>query len=653
MRHIAYLALVTFTTTLISACGGGSDSTSIGNRASCTETGPYACQTGATEPLYTYQWALNATQSYFAGYPLVADGTTDLNVEAVHAQGIKGQGVNVMVLDDGLEINHIDLKANINPAMTWNFQTNTSDPTPSDPNAAHGTNVAGMIAAAQNGIGVMGIAPRVTLGGAKFIGLTNGVIANAVEAYGGALWSKNTDVFNASYGISPLTPSDYSPTSAEIAALQSFPNLRNGKGAVMVKSAGNDYVDIQARDNNGIKIFDAYCPEFQYRSAWYSMVSCANASSDSRSLELPVIIAAAANAKGYKSSYSSAGSVVWITGLGGEGGSLGNYGEEGSAEKNRGPQIYSSDLMGCDRGYSKYGESPNEVAQFLIGGSPINQEKNSSCDFSQMNGTSSSAPTVTGVVALMLSANPNLGWRDIRDILRRTARQMNPDYGNQDYRNHQVNLTLNPTLSDSTSTVLTDGATAARIDYGWQTNGAGKKYSNWYGFGLVDAKAAVAMAKAYTVYKSTQLVVPTWSLAGLGGQVKYGEVKELGKFSVASEKAIDMIQLAFNASKKADPEISNVCMGSVGIFLKSPQGSVSVLSTPYNVFYDNTTHTKDTRNGGKIGPDSAYVLGSYAFYGENPKGDWTIYAVSGTPLTTSECAANPMLDMGYRIYNAE
>ena len=259
MRRIAYLALVSFTTTLISACGGGSDSTS-----SCTETGPYACQTGASEPLYTYQWGLNAAQSFFATYTEVSDGTTDLNVEAVHKQGIKGQGVNVMVLDDGLEINHIDLKANINPAMTWNFQTNTSDSTPTGINEAHGTNVAGMIAAAQNGIGVMGIAPRVTLGGAKFIGLTNGAIANVVEAYGGALWSKNTDVFNASYSKSLIVPIDYSPTSVEIAAVQSFPNLRNGKGAVMVKSAANDYVDIQVREN-GIKLFDASCPKFEYR----------------------------------------------------------------------------------------------------------------------------------------------------------------------------------------------------------------------------------------------------------------------------------------------------------------------------------------------------------------------------------------------------
>ena len=94
-------------------------------------------------------------------------------------------------------------------------------------------------------------------------------------------------------------------------------------------------------------------------------------------------------------------------------------------------------------------------------------------------------------------------------------------------------------------------------------------------------------------------------------------------------------------------------MGSVGIFLKSPQGTVSILSTPYNMFYDKTVVPKDKRDGGKISSQTVYALGSYAFYGENPKGDWTVYAVSGTPLAASECAPSPLLAMDYRIYNAE
>ena len=639
MKNSIFSSLVIFIVgTQLVACGGSS----VDTISSCSETGPYACQTGATEPLYTYQWALNAAQSFFAGYPLVADGFTDLNVEAVHKLGIKGEGINVMVLDDGMEINHIDLKANINPAMTWNFETGTSDSTPPSSeiiSGAHGTNVAGIIAAAQNGIGVMGIAPRATLGGARYVGFDT-TINNALDAYGGAEWSKNTDVFNASFGSAPPLP----PKFGRSPWLESLPNLRGGKGAVVIKSAGNGFED----ENNPTLRITYSCPQFQYGNSFYPLVSCVNPSSDTQRLALPVIVTAAGNAMGYKSSYSSAGSVMWITGLGGELRSIGNYGEAGSAANKQGPQIYSTDLMGCDVGYSRDGRSAVNTAQFMIGGSPINKEKNPNCDFDQMNGTSSSAPTVTGVVALMLSANPNLGWRDVRDILRKTARLINVDYGNQGYRNHQVNLTLNPTISNQTSKELVDGQTSARIDYGWQKNQAGIYYSNWYGFGLVNAKAAVEMARNYTSYKASALVQPEWKEVEIISAVEYGKVKELGGFNVSTEGEIDMVQLLMAAGGSAE-----VCMGSVGIFLKSPQGTVSILSTPYNMFYDNTGDPNDQRDGGKISSQTAYALGSYAFYGENPKGDWTVYAVSGTPLAASECAPNPQLAMEYRIYNAE
>jgi len=83
----------------------------------------------------------------------------------------------------------------------------------------------------------------------------------------------------------------------------------------------------------------------------------------------------------------------------------------------------------------------------------------SSTDYtSSFGGTSAAAPLVSGVVALMLQANPTLGWRDVKEILIRSARPV--DTG----------------------------------DSGWVSNKAGLKFNPWYGAGLVDATEAVNLA---------------------------------------------------------------------------------------------------------------------------------------------------------------
>ena len=80
-------------------------------------------------------------------------------------------------------------------------------------------------------------------------------------------------------------------------------------------------------------------------------------------------------------------------------------------------------------------------------------------------GTSFAAPIVSGVVALMLEANPELGWRDVQDILIRTA----------------VTIDIAPDSPNDS----------------WVTNAAGLSHSYEYGFGKVDAKAAVILAQNY------------------------------------------------------------------------------------------------------------------------------------------------------------
>lgn len=80
---------------------------------------------------------------------------------------------------------------------------------------------------------------------------------------------------------------------------------------------------------------------------------------------------------------------------------------------------------------------------------------------STFGGTSAAAPLVAGVVALILQANPELGWRDVQHIFVNTSK-----------------------ITDAT-------------DSDWFTNGGGFRHNHKYGFGLVNAEAAVESARTH------------------------------------------------------------------------------------------------------------------------------------------------------------
>ena len=621
MKH-GKKTLVAFSVALLAGCGGGG-----GGGGSSSEVSPgaaanaYPTQSGVTEPLYKFQWALKSAGSYFSVFPAVSDGRTDINVESVHLAGIKGQGVNVLVIDDGVEMQHEDLVANTDASLSWNFRNDSSDPTPSDSDDSHGTAISGIIAAAQNEIGVMGIAPRAKLGGVT----DSDLVGNIARIYGGAEWSKRADVFNFSMGENPAIPETFDDDRPENLAIHAqLPALRGGKGAVMLKSAGNEYERFNTRE----------CPEIEGSR----IVSCDTAASDPLSLELPVLNVAAANARGVRASYSSAGALNWITGLGGESDARGDFGEQSSFfSEEEGPQIFSTDLSGCNKGKSRTFSTAEAASKtgFVRAGSAVNLSYNPKCNYAHLNGTSASTPVVTGVVALMLSANPKLGWRDVRDILRETARKIDPDYGNKGKRNQQVNLAKNTFVNPvNTGRSLVHGSPSARLDFGWQKNAAGHEFSTWYGFGLVDAAAAVERARTYTAYQPATLTLPAFAAVPVSQPVVYGQVTEVGKFTVRDNKQVDALQLRLS-SPAAD-----LCLGSVGIYVKSPGDTVSALWVPYNIYY-NTSH--------RLTKNHHFGVGSYAFYGESAAGEWTIYAVSGKPRGVCSMATSASISIDYRI----
>jgi lantibiotic leader peptide-processing serine protease len=84
-----------------------------------------------------------------------------INAPAAWAQGYQGQNVLVAVLDTGFDLEHPDLQQNIAGSISF---VEGESPSYSLPNMfSHGTHVAGIIAAADNNIGTIGVAPQASL----------------------------------------------------------------------------------------------------------------------------------------------------------------------------------------------------------------------------------------------------------------------------------------------------------------------------------------------------------------------------------------------------------------------------------------------------------------------------------------------------------
>ncbi|KAG0025213.1 pheromone processing endoprotease, partial [Podila clonocystis] len=110
---------------------------------------------GIEDPGFRYQWHLHNTK----------DGH-DINVTGVWEQGIIGKGVNVAIIDDGLDMTSEDLAPNFFKEGSWDFNDHTALPMPRLFDDQHGTRCAGEIAAAKNDLCGLGVAY-----GAKVAGL--------------------------------------------------------------------------------------------------------------------------------------------------------------------------------------------------------------------------------------------------------------------------------------------------------------------------------------------------------------------------------------------------------------------------------------------------------------------------------------------------
>lgn len=130
---------------LVSACGGGSSPpVTFAPQAPPPPPPPPAPPPEPPSPFNTAEFRQNF-------------GLANINALDAYDAGLTGEGAIVAVIDSGIDTDHLDLEANIHPASTDILGRNGGSPEDGDP-GGHGTNVAGVIAATKNDVGMHGVA---------------------------------------------------------------------------------------------------------------------------------------------------------------------------------------------------------------------------------------------------------------------------------------------------------------------------------------------------------------------------------------------------------------------------------------------------------------------------------------------------------------
>lgn len=536
-----------------------------------------------SDPLLPNQWHIqNTGQNAFSTTAPVAGN--DMNVTGAWAAGYSGKGIKVGVVDSGLEAAHEDLAANVDLTHSYNFLTATNDPTPSAAGEDHGTQVSGIIGAvAFNGKGGRGVAYNVTLRGYNLLATGAFTVANMAKAMGSDPVSSDNDIFNTSwfipFGTGPTFLPPFSGAYQSITA--NAMTLRGGLGSSIVVAAGNEFIKFESGGANCITYAQVYG------------VSCGDPASDERRGGNYPIIVGALNAAGLHASYSTTGSSLWISAPGGEYGLDSNYVPPSLVTAlpdplhDLMPAITTTAHTGCVNAPNPFGQASPVPLNALddLGANPLSL----SCQYTAvMNGTSSAAPNTSAVIALMLEANPRLSVRDIKYILAKTARHVDPSF------------------SGVSSSTIISGRNVV-LEQGWVTNAAGYSFSNRYGFGGVDASAAVAMAKSYTSYlPAVQNSTGAYQFIAAPPAVIPPQDPNGGYINYVVSEAFQVVETAV-VFMNIDSTPGLPCNQ---VELTSPSGTKSILLHAANGFTNGVV--ANTR------------IESNAFYGEPINGTWLL-----------------------------
>jgi hypothetical protein len=326
----------------------------------------------AQRAIFPQQWHLKTTT--IGGQWLSASA----NVEAAHAI-TEGEGTTIAIIDTGTDMDHDEFSGPGKLVAPRDTTANDADPRPGGRDENHGTACAG-VACAEGRFGASGVAPLANLMPIRMMSQL-GSQGEANAFYWAA--ENGADVISCSWGPAdgrwwdPNDPLHDTvvplPDSTRLALDYAVTRGRDGKGCVVLFAAGNGNESV---DNDGYAGYER------------------------------VLAVAASNDRSVRSVYSDFGDAVFCAFPSNDF----EFPEEDRPAPLT-PGIWTTDRTG------RTGYSDDDYTN-------------------SFGGTSSACPGAAGVAALVLSCNPSLTRDEVKDVLRRSCEQIDPDDGEYDEQGH-------------------------------------------------------------------------------------------------------------------------------------------------------------------------------------------------------------------------
>ncbi|MBL7740229.1 MAG: S8 family serine peptidase [Chitinophagaceae bacterium] len=332
-----------------------------------------------------------------------------VKADAAH-QLSKGESIVIAVIDDGVDIDNPEFNIPGKVVHARNIGTNSNNPRPIENEDTHGTPCAGVATAA--GITASGVAPKAVLMPIR--------MSHHLGAMGEALafkWAVDhgADIISCSWGPAdgkwwdPHDPQhtsmEFLPDSTRLAINDAVTRGRNGKGCVIFFAAGNGNEDVK---------YDGY--------ASYEKV----------------IAVAASNDTNKRSVYSDFGSAVWCC----------FPSDDSEFPEINHPAPLTKGIFTTDRRGNE-GDAPGDYTETF-------------------GGTSSACPGAAGTAALILSANPDLTWQQVRDILKETSEKIDTASGQYNAQGHSKKygygkIDAEKAVKKAIAMKATNGVTTAKV----------------------------------------------------------------------------------------------------------------------------------------------------------------------------------------------